>query len=233
MNKNTLVKVARLHLVDRGSYTILPWGVVTFEFVLWLLLISAAGGAGGRPVPVPGAVAGIYLVFGIVGILSMTRSLPFAFALGVSRRSYYAGTVLLAVSLSVVYGLALAVLAVAERATGGWGLRLEFFRIDYILAGPWYLTWLTSSVLLALIFAYGMWCGLLYRRWNLLGLLAFFAAQAVAGLIFLIAAGRADAWTAIGSFFTNHTAAGLTGLLAALAVVLLAGGYATMRRVTV
>ena len=233
MNKNTLVKVARLHLVDRGSYTILPWGVVTFEFVLWLLLISAAGGAGGRPVPVPGAVAGIYLVFGIVGILSMTRSLPFAFALGVSRRSYYAGTVLLAVSLSVVYGLALAVLAVAERATGGWGLRLEFFRIDYILAGPWYLTWLTSSVLLALIFAYGMWCGLLYRRWNLLGLLAFFAAQAVAGLIFLIAAGRADAWTAIGSFFTNLTAAGLTGLLAALAVVLLAGGYATMRRVTV
>ncbi len=233
MNGNTLVKVARLHLVDRVSFTILPWGVVAFEFVLWLILISAAGGGGGRPVPIPGAVAGIYIVFGVVGVLSMTRSLAFAFALGVSRRSYYAGTVLLAVSLAVLYGLALAVLAVLERVTGGWGLGLQFFRIDYILAGPWYLIWLTSSVLLALIFAYGMWCGLIYRRWNLLGLVAFLAAQAVIGLIFLIVAGRADAWTAIGSFFTNVTAAGLTGLLAALAVVLLASGYATMRRVTV
>jgi hypothetical protein len=41
------------------------------------------------------------------------------------------------------------------------------------------------------MFVYGMWFGLVYRRWNLLG------------------------------------------LLAALAVVLLAAGYATMRRVTV
>ena len=233
MNGRTLVKVARLHLVDRVSFTVLPWGVVAFELVLWLLLISAAGGGGGRPVPIPGAVAGIYIVFAVVGVLSMTRSLPFAFALGVSRRSYYAGTVLLAVGLSVVYGLALAALAVAERATGGWGLGLEFFRIDYILSGSWYVIWLTSSVLLALMFTYGMWCGLIYRRWNLPGLLAFLAAQAVAGLIFLIAAGRADAWTAIGSFFTNLTAAGLTGLLAALAALLLAGGYATMRHVTV
>jgi hypothetical protein len=39
-------------------------------------------------------------------------------------------------------------------------------------------------------------------------------------------------WPAIGRFFTTHTAAGVTGLLAALAVVLLAGGYTTVRRVT-
>ena len=37
----------------------------------------------------------------------------------------------------------------------------------------------------------------------------------------------------VGRFFTTLTIGGLTGLLAALAVVLLAGGYATMRRVTV
>ncbi len=37
----------------------------------------------------------------------------------------------------------------------------------------------------------------------------------------------------IGHFFTTLTAAGLTGVLAALAALLLAGGYTTMRRVTV
>ena len=61
-------------------------------------------------------------------------------------------------------------LQVIERATGGWGVHLHFFQVAYILAGPWYLTWLTSFVVLAVLFVYGMWYGLVYRRWNLLGL---------------------------------------------------------------
>ena len=72
-------------------------------------------------------------LFFIAGMLSIFRSLPFAFALGVGRRSYYAGTALLAVGLAAVYGLALAVLQVIERATNGWGVRLHFFRVAYIL----------------------------------------------------------------------------------------------------
>jgi hypothetical protein len=166
-------------------------------------------------------------------VLSIGRSLPFAFALGVGRRSYYAGTALLAVSLAAVYGLALAVLQVIEQATGGWGVGLHFFRVAYILPGPWYLTWLTSFVLLALMFIYGMWFGLVYRRWNLLGLLAFIAALVIVLVPGIVITSHAHAWPAIGRFFTTLSAAGLTGLLAALAVMLLAGGYATMRRVTV
>ena len=41
------------------------------------------------------------------------------------------------------------------------------------------------------------------------------------------------AWPGTGRFFTALSAAGLTGLLAALAVALLAGGYATIRRATI
>lgn len=84
-----------------------------------------------------------------------------------SRRAYYAGTALPAVALAAVYGLALAVLQAIEQATGGWGANLYFFRVSYILTGPWYLTWLTSFVPLTLMFVYGMWFGLVYRRWNL------------------------------------------------------------------
>lgn len=40
-------------------------------------------------------------------------------------------------------------------------------------------------------------------------------------------------WAGTGHFFTELSAAGLTGLLAALSVALLAGGYVTIRRVTV
>ena len=69
-----------------------------------------------------GALAAIYVLLIVTGALGIARSLPFALALGVSRRSYYAGTALLAVALAAVYGLGLTVLQLIERATGGWGL---------------------------------------------------------------------------------------------------------------
>jgi hypothetical protein len=120
-----------------------------------------------------------------------------------------------------------------ERATGGWGLHLGFFRVPYILNGAWYLTWLTSFVALTLLFVYGMWFGLVYRRWSLVGLVGFVASQITVLTIAALAVTGAHAWHDIGHFFTALSAAGLTGLLAALMVVLLAGGFTTMRRVTV
>jgi hypothetical protein len=42
-----------------------------------------------------------------------------------------------------------------------------------------------------------------------------------------------SAWHNIGHIFTALSAAGLTGLLAVALAVLLAGGFATMRRLTV
>jgi hypothetical protein len=232
MNSSTVVKVARYHLVDRFSYTAFPGGILAFDFAVVLTITASMPPAPGHFYST-GALSAIFIFFSAMGVLSMIRSLPFAFAIGVSRRAYYAGTVLLAAALSAVYGLALAVLQLVERATDGWGVGMHFFQVAYILDGPWYLTWLTSFSGLALLFVYGMWFGLVYRRWNLVGLLAFGAAQVTVVAAGVVAATRADAWPALGRFFSTLAAPGFTGLLAALAIVLLAGGYATMRRVTV
>jgi hypothetical protein len=43
----------------------------------------------------------------------------------------------------------------------------------------------------------------------------------------------AYSWHQLGHFFTALSAAGLTGLLAAIVVLLLAGGFTTMRSLTV
>ncbi len=88
-------------------------------------------------------------------------------------------------------------------------------------------------VLLALMFIYGMCTGLVYRRWQLPGTIVFICAQVLIGLALVVSATWANAWQQIGHFFTTLSAPGLTGLLAALAAVLAAGGFATMRRVTV
>jgi hypothetical protein len=225
------LNVARYHLVDRITYLVMPWAVLAFGFAVTIAIFAVTPSHGAQAHP--GTLATIYGMFFVLGIRSVFRSLPFALALGVSRRSYYTGTVLLAVILAALDGLALAMLQIAERATSGWGWNVHVFRVSYILQGPWYLTWLTSFVALALLFVYGMWFGIVYLRWNLIGTVTFIATQVTVLLAGVLIATRAHAWPSVGRFFTDLTAAGLTGVLAALAAILLVGGYATIRRATV
>jgi ABC-type cobalamin/Fe3+-siderophores transport system ATPase subunit len=79
----------------------------------------------------------------------------------------------------------------------------------------------------------GMWFGIVYRRWSLVGTLTFIAAQVTVLLAAALVVTWSHGWAGVGHFFTGLTAAGLTGLLAVLAVALLAGGRATIRRATV
>jgi hypothetical protein len=230
---STWISVARYQLTDRYNFVFMPWLILVLDFLIILVIFTETPAAGHGQPRYSGALAGIYVALIAVGALSIARQLPFALALGLSRRSFYVGTALLAVAMAAGYGLALAVLQLIEGATGGWGLNVHFFRVPYLLSGPWYLGWLTSFVGLALMLAWGMWFGIVYRRWNLAGLLSFIAAQAVAVTVVLLIIGEAHAWTGVARFFTTLTIEGLTGLLAVLTVALLGGGYATVRRLTV
>jgi hypothetical protein len=228
----TLLNVARYHLADRLTYVVLPWALLAFVFAVNLVIVAMITTGTKESVPV-GGLSSFYIMILVAGLLSTTRSFPFALSLGVSRRTYFLGTACLAVAMAAVYGLSLTVLQVIERATGGWGIRLHFFRVGYLLAGPWYLTWLTSFVGLTLVFVYGSWFGLVYRRWSVPGLLAFIAGQITVLLVGALIATWAGAWTSVGHFFTTLSASGLTGVLAAVAAALFAGGLATIRRVAV
>lgn len=229
---NTYINVVRYHLLHRLNYLILPWTILTFVFGVDALILALTP-AGNAPQRYVGGLASIFVLAFVLGAQTVARSLPFGLALGLSRRSYYLGTALLAVAFAAIVGVVVAVGQAIERATDGWGLGMGFFRVPYILDGPWYQTWLTSFVALTLIFLYGMWYGLVYRRWNLVGLVAFMAAQVTVLVIGALAATWSQAWHQIGHFFTALSASGLTGLLAVLAVALFTGGFATMRRLAV
>jgi hypothetical protein len=127
--------------------------------------------------------------------------------------------------MSLVSGLVIAGLQAIERATDGWGLSITFFRVPHLLTGPWYATWLTSFVGLSVLFVYGMWYGIVNRRWGTLGLIAFLVVQAPVALAYT--------WADVGGHLASLSALDLTGVIAALTVVVLAGGHATIRRVTV
>lgn len=221
------INVARYHLVDPIAYLAAPWAILAFVFLINLVITEAQGG----PNPTKALVV-IYLFFFYLGILSTGGSLPFGLALGASRRSYYTGTLLLAVALAAADGLGLALLQVAERATHGWGVALHFFRVSYILAGPWYLTWLTSFVGLTLLFVYGLWYGIIYRRWGRVGLVAFIVGQVALIRVWIVVADRGHNWGGAGFSFTP-SAVELTAMFGVLALVLLIGGFALIRQVSV
>jgi hypothetical protein len=224
---NIWVKVARFNLARRANYLVLPW-ILPLAFAL--AAITAA-----RQHEAAGYLLAFFIYFAVQGMQTIDRSLPFGLALGVSRRSFYSGTALLGVALALVSGLVLTALQAIERATDGWGLSMHFFRVPYLLNGPWYATWLTSAVGLSALFIYGMWHGIVYHRWGMLGTLAFIAAQ----VLVVIAAGRFvvfEHWhlfSTAGRSSAGLTALGLTGVVAVLTVLLLAGGQATIRRATV
>jgi hypothetical protein len=229
----TWLMVVRYHLLKSGQYLLLPWAWTAFGFAVDLVifaLVPAHHNSSGRNAA--GLVA-MVIVYFVLGVISIAQELPFALTLGVSRRSYYAGTALLGVGLAVLNGLGITGFQAIERGTGGWGESAHIFQVPYILSGPWYLTWLTASVTLALLFGWGMWFGIVYRRWSLPGGLVFAAAQITVLLVAAVAITWTHSWPGTGHFFSALSATGLTGLFAALTAALLAGGYATMRRTTV
>jgi hypothetical protein len=227
----TLVNVARYHLVDRITYVAVPWGILASSF---LINLAIAAMAPQQPSGMyTGGLVSIYVFLLICGVLSMTRELPFGLMLGVSRRGYYLGTGMLVLALGIIYGLALTVLQALERASGGWGFSLHFFRVPWIMDGPWYQTWVTSFVLLVLFFLYGMWYGLVYRRWSMAGLVTFVVAQMLVALAVVAVVTLTHNWTAFGRLLTTVQAPALTGVLAALTIAMGLGGFSTIRRATI
>ena len=224
---NTWVKVARFNLERRANYLVLPW-ILPAAFAVGA--VTSGRGPGHNAT---GYLLSFFISFAVQGWQTIGRSLPFGLMLGASRRSFYSGTALFGMALALVFGLVLTALQAIERATGGWGLSMRFFRVTYLLDGPWYVTWLTSFVGLSALFVYGMWYGIVSTRWGPLGTWAFIAAQALvvtAGVV----VGNFEHWHVWSAAGESHlTALGLTGVVAALAVLLLAGGHTTIRRATV
>lgn len=227
---NTLVKVARYHLMDRLQYLILPVGITTFTFLVNLVIFQLIGA---RDNNYSGTLMTLFVFLFVSGVMSVTKSLPFGLTLGVSRRTYFIGTITLIVGLSILYSLGIVLMQALERATNGWGVLMHFFRVPWILDGAWYTTWLTSFVVLVLMFLYGMWFGLVYRRRAVLGSVLLAAGQVLVLLAAAVLITMTNSWPAVGEFFTTLSVLGFVGVLALLAAALGAGGFATMRRVTV
>jgi hypothetical protein len=99
----TYLNVARYHLVQRVNYFVLPWAILVFVFGVDMVILALTPGHSTHRYV--GGLAALFVIGFVLGIQSVARSLPFGLALGLSRRSYYLGTALLAVVLAAVAGV--------------------------------------------------------------------------------------------------------------------------------
>ncbi len=118
----TYIAVTRYHLVQRFNYLILPWAVLVFVFGVdvAVLAVTPAGDSSHRWV---GGLASVFVIAFVLGMQSVAQALPFGLALGLSRRTYYLGTALLAVVLAVVVAVIATAGQAVERASDGWECR--------------------------------------------------------------------------------------------------------------
>lgn len=225
------VKISRLHLVDHLGWIVVPslillssWAI---NLVIWLIIGEQEAGnyTGGL------AFLPIYAV--VLGCLTITKTLHFAFALSLTRRAYYLGTFGTSVFLGAVVAAGTVVLARIESATNGWGVDGHYFRIPWILDGPWYQDFLVMFTLLTLFFTTGMLISIYILRFGVNGFL-------LSSIAFAVVVGACGAlitlqqwWDEIGRALGSLTPLSVAGVLAGATVAVGLGGFATIRRLAV
>jgi hypothetical protein len=227
----TLVNVARLPRLDWLNSIAVPWGALTLSWAINMVIFGSipTQKGGGHT----GGLATLFAFMLVIGSVTTVRFLPFGLTVGLSRRVYYLGILTFVVSTGVLYAAILTGLNLVESETDGWGEQLHFFRIPWLLDGPWYRTFLTNVVLLVATFMIGAMLGIVYQRFRLVGLTAFLALVAIALTAVALVITWHHSWHSVRNFISGLTALGLTGWLALFVALLGVAGYATIRRATV
>lgn len=221
-----VLDAARVQYLGR-AVLVWPWAVLASALAINLVVFALID----TDDPTTGGLASLYVVALIVAIQTLSQFLPFSLGLGVTRRAFYAAATLGALGQALVYGIGLTVLLAIEDATGGWGLTLHFFGVDFVVTDDPFSQVLVYAAPFLLVSAAGLLWGAVAKRWGssgiFLGLIA--SALLVGGLVVLL--GQVDAWSAVADFLGDSPALLSIGLPSLVGGVLLgAAGYLVVRR---
>jgi hypothetical protein len=226
-----VLQAARLHLVNPLVILGIPWLIVGVSFAVNIAVwhLTPAGEADGS---FSGGVLALYFTVLVVYAQAVTQLLPFAMGVGLSRRAFYLGTTVVAVVQALLYGLALAVLAALERATGGWGTNLDFWAPGPFAVGNVALQILVyAAPMLAFMFV-GISLGVTQKRWGPAGVWGVMIGALLAVGLLAVLFGWLGFWAVVWGWLTEQTLVTLAvGLPVALGVAFAAFSYAGIRHV--
>lgn len=234
-----IVNVTRLHMVNRGQIVFVPWMIMTFIFIVTLLigLILRASlspkdlAEAGDNVQYSGAI-GYFLVYMLViAVMAISQTFPFAQSYSVTRRDFYLGTLLAFALLSVAYSLAITVLGWIEDITHGWGVDTALFSPGYLSANLFERFYI-FLVLFLFFFTVGMATASVYVRWKTNGMLVFFASLALLILGLATLATVTSSWDAVGSWFGSMGFLGIVSWTLVPTTLAAITGFFLLRKAT-
>ncbi len=227
---NRFSSLLRMNLVGWPAAIAWPWGILVAAWLVNVVIWGAMPDSAKANAQTFGLVS-IAVVTMIAFVSAMTQLFPFAMGLGATRRAFFLALSTYAAAQAVVFGAGLYVLSLIERATDGWGVGLDFYLLPALDAGNPVGQWLVYAVPLLLVAAVGIASGVVHQRWGGNGTMSLILATVLASGALVAWLTWQDQWPAFGRFFTDQSAVALFAGWPLLAVVLLlAGGYAVLRR---
>jgi hypothetical protein len=228
-----VLDVVRIQLIAWRSRVLIPLGVLALVIAANMAVFVLIADAVPRDSRITGAVLAAYFTVGSGYLQALTQVFPFALGLGVTRRAFAAGMALLGVVEAAAYGLLIWLLGLVEQATGGWGMRLQFFDLGFLHQDDQLLRWLVYTVPFLPAFALFALIGVVFKRWGQNGVWALLLGSGLAlgGLTVLIT--WRDWWPDLGAWFAGQPVLALTsGYPLVVAVVAGALGWLALRRAT-
>ncbi|MFK4762165.1 hypothetical protein ACI3KS_14635 [Microbacterium sp. ZW T5_45] len=211
--------VIRLQLINRQTFIWVPLiiliGAVALSIIVYALI------PGGEPKYGGGGQAPLWYFFAI-GISAMTLTFPFSQAMSITRREFFAGTMLTAVLGSALLGVVGVIGGLIEIATNGYGVNGYVFYLPPLWQVGGLSAFLTYFMLSLLLFVLGFTGATVYKRWGplVLTIASVTLGLLLVGLVFLVT--RLELWGQVGSILGDLGAVGMA-LCGLVVVVLLTG----------
>ncbi|WP_424446755.1 hypothetical protein [Microbacterium sp. CH-015] len=227
---NRTLNVIRMQLVNRQTFVWLPIIILLGSFAMSLLIYGILASAGIDEAKYGAGAQAPLWYFLFVGIYALTLSFPFSQAMSVTRREFWAGTLLAAVLTAVLLGLVFVIGGLIEQATRGWGLNGYFFYAPWIWEHGAAAAGLFFGSLTLLVFVIGFGCATVYKRFGPLGLTIVLAGLGLLLVAALFVVARTESWIEMFSWFAGLTAPGAALWAIVGSAVIAAASYALLRR---
>ncbi|NLG56230.1 MAG: ABC transporter permease [Rhodococcus sp.] len=224
------LSVSRIHTVAWPLLLAWPLGILVIAFIIPWAIFALVQADEANFTGSVSALLGVMLAFYISAI---TQTFPFALGLSVTRKDYFAGTLLVSAVQVLVFGIFLWLMELIEDATGGWGVKMVMFGIPGYFTDSRLLQLATYLAIMVMVAGLGLFLGAIQQRWRVTGLYSVLAAVLVffgAGSILVT---WQQWWPSIGSWFVDSPrVVPMVGLPLVIGVVTLVAAWAALRRST-
>ncbi|MFD1706860.1 hypothetical protein ACFSCZ_08960 [Siminovitchia sediminis] len=195
--------VIHIHKQDRWGWFYVP-ALILFLAFLVSILISLIITSNDEIYS--GSISSIFVYIFVMGILVIAQTYPFAIGMSVTRKDYFFGTLLMAVTVNIIIGALLSLFAYLESYTNGWGINLHFFHFPYVNDGHFFEQLFMYVILLTFLFFSGFLMSSYFYRFGGKGVLILAVVVLLAGSITSFLLTHLQMWQDLFLWFSSKPA---------------------------